>query len=84
MGTEYNGWANRETWNVALWVLNDYSLYSLASEWVGERTRRQAPVSWDRFVKGVGLVGCKTPDRFSYSGRKLDRRALTALLKELV
>jgi hypothetical protein len=25
--TEYNGWTNYETWNVALWVDNDESVY---------------------------------------------------------
>ena len=28
--TTYNGWTNYETWNVALWLGNDESLYDLA------------------------------------------------------
>ena len=31
--TTYNGWTNRETWNVALWIGNDPGLYSLAREY---------------------------------------------------
>ena len=28
----YNGWENYETWNVALWINNEYGLYTLAME----------------------------------------------------
>ena len=30
MDTTYNGWTNYETWNVALYLQNDYGLYEMA------------------------------------------------------
>ena len=30
MSQEYNGWTNYETWNVALYMDNDYESYELA------------------------------------------------------
>ena len=30
--TEYKGWTNYKTWNVALWINNDEGLYNLAQE----------------------------------------------------
>ena len=41
----YNGWANYETWNVALWLGNDESMYNLARGFAEHGCISRAPVS---------------------------------------
>lgn len=36
MSTTYNGWANHETWNVALWMDNEEGTYRMIREWADE------------------------------------------------
>jgi hypothetical protein len=57
----YNGWANYETWNVALWINNTESLYNLAME-CGD---------YETFVKEVG-VGCSTPDGVRFADPRVN------------
>ena len=59
--TEYNGWTNYETWNVALWIQNDEGLYHLSRQ-CGD---------YETFVKEVG-VGYSTPDGVKYADPKVN------------
>jgi len=34
--SRYNGFTNKYTWLVSLWLDNDYGLYNLISEWSGD------------------------------------------------
>jgi|TARA_R110002096_G_scaffold33801_1_gene97245 hypothetical protein len=34
MTTEYNGWTNWETWNIANWIDDDYSIYMCRCNYV--------------------------------------------------
>lgn len=81
---DYNGYKNRATWNVALWLGNDYGLYSAmcnyARNTAAERGRRH--VTYRDFMRRCGLQGERTPDGFKYDGKTLDYRELTAVVRE--
>jgi hypothetical protein len=72
----YNGWANYQTWNVALWIQNDYPLYELAQLNKGCTYEELTYV----FADAVGPV---TPDMVAWSDSRLDHKALNEMLEEL-
>lgn len=66
MAKTYQGHKNRACWNVALYLFNDYGLYSLVKEEVAAtRTLDDAAVALlDRLV-GNGMT--HTPDGYRFS-----------------
>jgi hypothetical protein len=81
MEKEYNGWKNRQTWNVALWINNDEGLYNAAVDFMktykGKRTYRA-------FIKHEGLTDQRTPDNISFSGTRLDYKELNNMMLDLI
>lgn len=80
----YNGWKNRQTWNVALWINNDEPLYRAAVEYVKARRAANKKATYRGFINSAWLVGERTPDNISYSGTRLDYAALDAMINELL
>lgn len=80
----YNGWKNRATWNVALWINNDEQLYKMAVNWVRRRRAKRQPVNWTAFSTETSLRYRKTPDGYSYVSPELCKMELTQMLQELV
>lgn len=78
----YNGWKNRQTWNVALWIGNDEGLYNAAVAFV-KRSKRQKGI-YVRFIKAMGLEHDRTPDNIAWLGSRLDYKALSEMMVELV
>ena len=76
---EFNGWKNRETWNVALWIGNDYPTYQAAQ---GYKTYPQ-PFLRFREDLSKGMLKCTTTgDGVSLWDPSLDIEALDEMMKE--
>ncbi len=70
----YNGWANWETWNVALWIQNDYITYKVAQRYD----------SYDRLIPHLEMMwGQMTPDGARWMDPTIDTAALDEMLADL-
>lgn len=81
--TEYNGWKNRQTWNVALWINNDEPLYRSAVEYM-ETKGKKSRCPYKGFVISMGMQYDRTPDNIAWMGTRLDHKALNEMMKELI
>jgi hypothetical protein len=79
--TTYNGWSNYETWNVSLYINNEYNLYQMACAFVRERKYYGQVVNYQEFSK---FLPNETPDGVSYTHLDLDHKELDEMLLELV
>jgi hypothetical protein len=77
--TDYNGWKNRQTWNVSLWINNDESLYRSAVEFMKNYKGSKPYAS---FIKHIGLQHDRTPDNIGYISTRLDYKALNEMMLE--
>ena len=70
----YNGWKNYETWNVALYIQNDYGLYQLAQE----------IDNYETFIDMMRELGSlETPDQVAWNDSGIDHDEINEMLKEL-
>lgn len=74
----YNGWANYETWNVALWIGNDEGLYEAALQYANSRRPYRELV--DELIS-YGLT--ETPDGVAWDSPSVRVRELNAMIAEL-
>ena len=71
---EYNGWANYETWNVALWIGNSRELYSIARECE----------TYSQFIKALEESGIykETSDGVAWNDSAIDRKEINEMMAE--
>ena len=81
----YNGWTNYETWNVALYINNDYSIYKKAYDWVLDQKHCDLKVSYNAFIPVLEKYFSKiTPDGVSWMEPLINSAELDEMLDELV
>ena len=70
----FNGWKNYETWNVALYIQNEYSLYQLAQE----------VDNYETFIDMMReLESLETPDQVAWNDSGIDHAEINEMLKDL-
>ena len=77
---EYEGWKNYASWNVSLWINNEYPLYQSAVDFM-KTYKGKAP--YKNFIAKQGLIKDKTPDRINWISAQLDYAALNEMMKEI-
>lgn len=78
----YEGWSNRSTWNVALWINNEYPYYQAAVEFMKNNPNSKHP--YKEFVIDCGLSAQKTPDRIAFISGQLNYKELNDMMRELL
>ena len=75
----YNGWRNYSTWNVSLWIANDYALYLAVCRFM-EKYKGEEP--YKDFIISRGMESSKTGDLIKWVSTKLDYKALNDMMWE--
>jgi len=76
----YEGWANRSTWNVNLWLNNEEPYYRAAVEFMADYKGERPYID---FCKDSGLDVQKTPDGIMWLSNLLDYTSLDEMMWEM-
>ena len=80
-----NGWTNYETWNVALYINNEYPIYKLACDYVEQARRFGQAVKYDNLIPAIEYrFGQMTADGVRWMDGKIDTDEIDEMLNELV
>jgi hypothetical protein len=80
--TNFNGYANYETWNVSLWILNDEFLYNTAKACVEYCSKDETP--YLKFIRCMANCQCPaTGDGVRYDNLAVDVTEMDIVLATL-
>ena len=77
---QYQGWANYETWNIALIINNEYKLYLSACDFM---KLYKGAMPYKDWVEHAGLKDKKTIDSVAYISDTLSYAELNQMMKGL-
>jgi hypothetical protein len=75
-----NGYMNWETWNIALWINNDESLYRAAHRYANQALKP----TYEEFIFSIGYEDSRTPDGADWLSHAVDHKDLDDFILELV
>jgi len=79
----YNGWANYETWNVALWIQNNEFLYNTAVACV-EYHDGAFETAYEKFIRSMHNVDSfTTADGVSWDDELVNHDEINAMMLEI-
>jgi len=82
MTQTYNGWANKATWSVALWIGNDQFLYNTAKACVEYCEQNETP--YDKFIRC--MLNCENDtngDGIAWDDNTVNRDEINDMMLEL-
>ena len=82
--TTYNGWANYETWNVALYLQNEYAMYEMACHYSRQCKRLDETCNYDHLIPILEMHFSQiTPDGVRWMDPVIDVEELSEMITEL-
>lgn len=79
MKKNYNGWANYATWNVALTINNDYSLYQTVYNYANSKKN----VNFTDFLRTYKNRRFMSVDGVDFKDKRVIKREISLLIKDL-
>ena len=82
--SDYNGYANYETWNVALWIQNEEPIYRVAMAYVEQARRFGQAIRYDNLIPALEYrFGQMTKDGTRWMDGRIDTAEMDEMLADM-